>query len=246
MAREHSSCLEASRAAALAAHSAAGLAAAAGLREAARLLRSCEALARAATAALQSSTGAKMVRPDSTSAAGQATVGASEVPADSAAPAAGRRKKKKKKKKKSGDNSQDVVMAAAAVASQMSPHAPEFLPGAVAASARVLEKKTSRERSPRREASPKPPSSALASTSLATLPVPDAGAGGFSVGQSALLDGLVARPELSGKLVTLRSFDAAASRWAGTIDDTGESIGVKVCSLRPSIFSTGASAAGKS
>ena len=45
-------CLEASRATALAAHSAASLAAAAGLREAARLLRSSEALARAATAAL--------------------------------------------------------------------------------------------------------------------------------------------------------------------------------------------------
>ena len=45
-------CTEAARAAALASHSAASLAGAAGFREAARLLRSAEALARAATAAL--------------------------------------------------------------------------------------------------------------------------------------------------------------------------------------------------
>ena len=72
--REHSCCLEASRAAALAAHSAAGLAAAAGLREPARLLRSCEALARAATAALLSmGTGASDVRHGGTAAAKQGT-----------------------------------------------------------------------------------------------------------------------------------------------------------------------------
>ena len=47
-----SHCTEAARAAALASHSAASLSAAAGFREAARLLRSSEALARAATAAL--------------------------------------------------------------------------------------------------------------------------------------------------------------------------------------------------
>ncbi len=86
-AREHSSCLEASRAAALAAHSAAGLAAAAGLREAARLLRSCEALARAATAALQSTTTSASPGPlGATAVAGQATH----------APAARRRKRNKK------------------------------------------------------------------------------------------------------------------------------------------------------
>ena len=52
MACAQSYCTEAARAAALASHSAASLAAAAGFREAARLLRSSEALARAATAAL--------------------------------------------------------------------------------------------------------------------------------------------------------------------------------------------------
>ena len=52
MAFEGSHSLEAARAAALAAHSAAGLASSAGMRSAARLLRSSEALARAALAAL--------------------------------------------------------------------------------------------------------------------------------------------------------------------------------------------------
>ena len=52
VASAQSHCVEAARAAALALHSAASLAAAAGLREAARLLWSSEALARAATAAL--------------------------------------------------------------------------------------------------------------------------------------------------------------------------------------------------
>ena len=67
---------------------------------------------------------------------------------------------------------------------------------------------------------------------------------GFSVGQAALLDGLVSRPELAGCLVTLRSFDAASSRWAVTLDTTGESIRVKANNLRPSIFKPGALAAG--
>ena len=58
--------LEASRATALAAHSAAGLAASSGAREAARLLRSAEALARAATAALHASSGARAQRGVST------------------------------------------------------------------------------------------------------------------------------------------------------------------------------------
>ena len=130
-AREHSSCLEASRATALAAHSATSLAAAAGLREAARLLHSCEALARAATATLQSSS------PPA-------------VPGASAAPAAELPKKKSKKRKKGAGSSHgamvggvamEVVPAAAlpsTAAFQLSPHAPAFAPGAAVASGREL------------------------------------------------------------------------------------------------------------
>ena len=239
--REHSSCLEASRATALAAHSAAGLAAAAGLREAARLLRSCEALARAATAALQSSsTGASPARPHATSATGQADV----VNVD--ALAASGRHKKKKKKKKDGANSEAMVIdasnsvggvptaafARASVANQLSPHAPVFSPGAAVASSRVLEEKPSRQRSPHRDASRTSSSSSLASPSLATSLAAAAGTDGFSEGQVALLDGLVSRPELAGSRVTLRTFDAASSRWAVTLDTTGESIRVKANNLK--------------
>ena len=236
-AREHSSCLEASRATALAAHSAASLAAAAGLREAARLLRSCEALARAATAALQSS-----IPP--------------AVPAASAASAAGQSKKKKNKKMKGADSSHgamdediavEVVPAAAvpsAVAFQLSPLAPAFAPGAMGASGRVLEKKPSRERSPRRDASPGPLSSTPTSPrSAATLAVRNASVDGFSVGMAAVLSSLVSRPELTGSSVTLRSFDRASSRWAVTLDTTGESIRVKEHNLKPSIFKPGGLAA---
>ena len=251
--REHSSCLETSRATALAAHSAAGLAAAAGLREAARLLRSCEALARAATAALQSSAAsASLARAEATPSAGQADVASANVPAASSA-----QRKKKKKNKKGGSDSVNMVidsglagggapaaaLAPASTASRLSPLAPAFAPGAVAASVRVLEKKVSRERSPRREASPAPLASSSASTSSTTFPASSAGVGGFSVGQTALLVDLVSRPELTGKSVTLRSFDAASSRWAVSLGTTDESIRVKTTNLRPSFFKLGAVAA---
>ena len=66
-------CTEAARAAALASHSAASLADAAGLREAARLLRSSEALARAATAALLAAPRREGGVPDAGDGAGKLT-----------------------------------------------------------------------------------------------------------------------------------------------------------------------------
>ena len=247
MVREHSSCLEASRATALAAHSAASLAAAAGLREAARLLRSSEALARAATAALLSST--------------PCASGAKEkTPVQAAAAPAARQHKKKSKKKRGADSlhvatdgslAVDVLAAVLppAVAFQLSPNAPAFALRTAAASGRVLEKKPSRERSPRRDASPVPhsfsPTSASSTTTLAALVPAGAGSeGGFSVGQAALLVGLVTRPELAGSSVTLRSFDVASSRWAVALGSTGESIRVKAHNLKSSLFKPGAFAAG--
>ena len=67
---------------------------------------------------------------------------------------------------------------------------------------------------------------------------------GFSEGQAAVLDGLVSRPELSGNHVTLPSFDRASSRWAVTLDTTGESVRVKAQNLTPSKFQPGAFAVG--
>ena len=255
--REHSSCLEASRASALAAHSAASLAAAAGLREAARLLRSCEALARTATAALQSSS-------PGTSGAGEKTT----VTAAPTASVSGQRKKKKGKKKSGADSMHnamdtglavDVVPTAALpapAAFQLSPDAPAFAPAGIGCKpGRVLEKKASRERSPRGRASPAPTSSPSTSTSSAaalvacaavastTASASRASEDGFSVGQAAVLVGLVSRPELTGSSVTLRSFDSASSRWAVTLDTTGESIRVKAPNLKFSIFKPGGFAA---
>ena len=79
-------------------------------------------------------------------------------------------------------------------------------------------------------------SASSTSPSLTTLPAVPAGAGGFTVGQTAVLDGLVSRPELSGSHVMLRSFDAATSRWAVALDATEEIIRVKVCNLQPLVF----------
>ena len=244
MAREHSSCLEASRAAALAAHSAAGLAAAAGLREAARLLRSCEAMARAATAALQCSTAdVSTVRGDAPPAAGQAARVSANAPGVSAAPAA--RRRKKKNKKDGGVNSEGMVLdkdpavdSVPAVGAAPAAAAPAAAAG-VLVSGRTLEKKCSRERSPYRAGSTALPSSTLASTSSTTSPAPNAGGGNFSVGQAAVLTALVSRPELVGNTVTLRSFDVGSSRWAVTLDTTGESIRVKTDNLVQSIFKPG-------
>jgi hypothetical protein len=167
---EISACLEASRATALAAHSAASLSASAGFREAARLLRSSEALARAATAALSSlALKTTPMRSGARMPAGQAA--AASVDASAAPAAAAGRRKKKDKKKVDTSNSElmNVDGGSAAVVgnsaapslpaftSTLSPCAPDFVPGALAQ--RKLEKKASRERSPRLGASSPTPSS---------------------------------------------------------------------------------------
>ena len=177
--------------------------------------------------------------------------------AASAAPAAGQPKMKKKDKKKKGAGSThnamdvgsavEVVPAAAAPSApafQLSPAAPAFAPGAAVASGRVLEKKSSRERSPRRDTSTGLPSAPTSSSSAATLAVHPAGGDGFSVGQAAVLSDLVSRPELDGNTVTLRSFDRQSSRWAVTLDTTEEQIRVEAHNLKPSIFKPGGHAAG--
>ena len=172
-----------------------------------------------------------------TDALGQAAVSTAGAPASAAAtPAA-----KRRNKKKNGVNSEHMVVDAGHAASGVP--AVAAAPAAVAPT-RVLEKKPSRERSPRRDASPTPPSSSLASPSSATSLAVLADKGGSSEGQAALLDGLVSRPELSGSRVTLRSFDGGPSRWAVTLDSTGESIRVKAQNLKPSIFQPGALAVG--
>ena len=116
-------------------------------------------------------------------------------------------------------------------ATTLSADASVFVPGEPPR--RVLAAKTSRERSPRRNSSP--PSSSLA---CPTTAVP-ADLHEFAVGQAMVLSGLVARPELSGKCVTVRSFDGASGRYAVSIDSSGETVRVLPKNLKKSIFVAG-------
>ena len=215
-------CLEAARAAALAAHSAAGLATAAGLREAARLLRSSEAMARAAAAVLTPSiSGPTTSRP-----AGQAddaTAGAAPVPART------RRRGKKKKTTQveaaleCSGVAEVLLVGGGPVASPapLSADALEFKP------ARVLKPQTSRERSPRRG-----PDSALSSPPSATTAGSASGTTRFVVNQPVALTGLVSRPDLEGLRAVVLSIGSAAERYAVKVDTTNECVRVRETSLR--------------
>lgn len=227
-------CLESTRATAMAAHSAAGLATTAGLREAAGLLRTCEALARAAAACLASGSSASTpARP-----AGQAVA----APADGAlAPAKARRRKQKKKESHKepmdlGVGEAEVLSgdgggpAFDPVPSALSANAQEFKP------ARVLKAQVSRERSPRR-----PPDDTTSSSPLTTPNGYSAASAAtssmrFAIGQAVALTGLVSRPDLSGHRATVLSFDTATSRFALRLHSTDECIRVREVNLVPSIF----------
>ena len=216
-------CLEAARAAALAAHSAAGLATAAGLREAARLLRSSEAMARAAAAVLAPSiSGPTNSRP--VGQADDAIAGAAPVPART------RRRGKKKKKTtqveaalECSGEAEVLLEGGGPVASPapLSADALEFKP------ARVLKPQTSRERSPRRG-----PACALSSPPSATTAGSASGTTRFVVNQPVALTGLVSRPDLEGLRAIVLSFDSAAERYAVMVDTTNERVRVREACLR--------------
>ena len=226
-----SNCTEAARAAALASHSAASMAAAAGFREVARLLRSSEALARAATAALLA-----LPRLDA---------GAPTGVAGGAATA--KRKKRRSKKKKDQDVAMDGVVSGSEVLppaagvgvagvasspSTLSPAAEEFVPGKPT---RVLAARPSRERSPHGARATPPSASPSASSQHGSAH----GSAEFTVGQAVLLVDLVSRADLVGKCGVVKSFDSASSRYAVCLDATGEHVKVLESNLRPSLFVVG-------
>ena len=205
MTSAQSYCTEAARAAALASHSAASLAAAAGFREAARLLRSSEALARAATAALLA-----LPRPTA-----PAPVGVKVA-------------KKRSRKKKNGKKAE---MEGVVVGPALPPPAvgvPVVAPAATTAAApslcgrgkagRVLAAKTSRERSPRGSriapSHASHPSSPLQVSSLVSTD-----SAKFAVGRAVVLKGLIARVDLEGKRDIFKSFDSTSLRYAVCIID---------------------------
>ena len=227
MAVAQSYCTEAARAAALASHSAASLAAAAGFREAARLLRSSEALARA--------------RPEARSPATGNGAEGDDV-----------KVKKKRSNKKTMDKkaamegvivSPELLPAAvgvheAAPASASTPILSQLavVPAAGKAT-RVLVARTSRERSPHGARAPTPASS---SASISHVPVSAfAGTAAFAEGQAVLLVDLVSRADLVGKSGVVKFFDSASSRYAVCIDASGETVRVLEGNLRASIFVPG-------
>ena len=236
MASAQSYCTEATRAAALASHSAASLAAAAGFCEVARLLRSSEALARAATAALLA-----LPRPETR---GHGSGGSAP---DGDVKMTKKRRSKKKKGKEVGTenvnsgpeefhaaNGVPVAASAPPAASALSAGAGEFVPGRAA---RVLASRPSRERSPRG-------AFALASTSpsapsLQTQAFDAASTNKFTVGQAVVLVDLVSRGDLVGKCGVVKSFDSATSRYAVCLGAAGESVKVLEGNLKPTIFGAG-------
>ena len=248
---ELSALLEACRAAALAAHSAAGLATAFRERQVARMLRSAEALARAAAAAVSRPPG--KVTPaqagvPARGASGPRSSGAPgpEHPAASDATSARPRRRRRKKNSKVNktehlmvDVGGDSVVAMGVVDAPASSPA-----GAHAATRppRVLEKKSSRERSPRRAVR------ALADPQRDQIVVGDSGAAAtaapvaspsFATKQAVVIGELTSRPELSGCRAEVVSYDVPSGRYAVRLESTGEAIRVKGCNLRPRVFCVG-------
>ena len=229
MASAHSSCVEAARASALASHSAASLAAAAGYKEAARLLRSSEALSRAAVASLTAARTATMAR--SGAAAGLEPKSPATVPAASAGalPVANKKRHKKKKKMKDEGKDFDAVMGGGG-GPALGGASPWVDP--LAGASRNLAKQTSRERSPRRPTSPV--ASTSPSSGVASVWVPCR----FAEGQAVVIGDLVGRPELNGQVGSVLSADAQSDRVAVKLG-SGESVKVRVSNLRSSIFPSG-------
>ena len=219
MACAQSYCTEAARAAALASHSAASLAAAAGFREAARLLRSSEALARAATAALLA-----LPRSEApTSGSGNSAAGGDAT------------EKKKKRRSNKKLREKQVAMEGVIDGSERPPPAegvPEAAPAAVSAStlsrgaADFVPGMAARVVAPRisRECSPHGASASLTASPNSGHAFASTDTGIFAVGQAVALVGLVSRADLVGKFGVVKFFDVATSRYAVCIDATGETV----------------------
>ena len=233
--------LEAARAAALAAHSAAGLASAAGLRTAARLLRSSEALARAAIAALQDPASQRDDIPHAhggaTGRGGAASAGqGAPLRTPGASPASRPRRRRHKKKDAEKDQNMDACAEVLPLVTlddavpKLSADASVFVPGAKPQ--RVLVARGSRERTPppRSQSTPAPSSSSVGSSAA---PLVDSS---IVVGSVVIFCSLVSRAELVGMAGTVLSFDAASSRYAVKVDSTGECVRVLLKNLKPSLL----------
>ena len=210
-----SSCIEVSRAAALASHSAAGLVTsakkvagtdAAKLAEVARLLRTAESMARAATASL---TGMAAIARTTAPEVGK---GAEETGTSSATLTSSKKKRQKKNKKRDsdkeilpyveGDARMDIDSAAAVVAPMAS--AP-----------------------PRAAPSPSPEPAVLGGAQAASF---------FPAGSSIVISGLASRMDLNNVVGIVIATTTAADERVAIRLDSGEKIRVKLANVKPSIF----------
>ena len=219
-------CREAARASALAAHSAAGLCASAQLRTAARLLRSAEALSRAAVAAL----GAAHVASTSS------TSETAALP-PSALPARARRRRKHKKAGKNvadcmvDDTGTEEILGMVSGCAASPPVPLEAVVAEPARPKRVLAAKTSRERSPRRSVDEFRSSSPSLHSGSAVESTGEV----FTKDMVVVLSGLASRSELNGVRAKVLSHDDASGRYAVRLP-TGEDIRVRAANMKRSMF----------
>ena len=206
-------CIEACRAAALASHSAAGLVTslrkgagvdAAKFGEVARLLRSSEALARAAVAALTGMANqARAASPERTDGATVASQPASKAKA----------KRRGKKQNKCMASTGDRSMEASASDGVPSIPGPAVLPAATADAPmdgtkprRTLQPRISRERSPRPRGGD--------TGNIASHSAQSSDADLFAVGSTVVLHDLQSRTSLNGSIGNVISYDSGAGRYA--------------------------------
>ena len=138
-------------------------------------------------------------------------------------------KKRRPRKKKSGAdgavNGPETVdgggNAAASAAAAPGPY--------LAGGQRVLAKQTSRERSPRRSTSPSAQASSPGKQVFNSAPAQ------FSVGQAVVIQDLVGKYELNGKVGAVVSYDSASGRYAVKLAGY-DSVRVRSSNLRASIF----------
>jgi hypothetical protein len=208
-------CIAAARGCVLAIHAAVGMAGSVD-RDAVRLLRACEGLARTAVACLE----VAGRRPVSSPAEKEKKEKNKEV-LKGKGKGKGKEKEKKEKNKVEknkevslGDEWADGLSAPSAGAAVVVRGGPPVRPP------RVLVARRSSSRSPRRGGDPQPPDSA---------PPP------LVVGQLATIKALAQRPELDSRYVRLLEFDAAAERWACELR-SGERLRIKpdkLLSIKP-------------
>ncbi len=198
-------------------------------KEAARMLRTAEGLARSALARLEF-LGREVALKKKEEEKDEKKDTDATMAGTAAAPAAARPRRR-------GGRARKAAPPPVAADLALTAGSPLLADAARAAPpSRTLQQQCSRERSPRRELSPNATSTASVSLRGSGS---DPGLGGFEVGQTVAFCGLTTRPELDGTLGTVMSVDVAAGRVAVKVSASGESIRVKPVNIKLTIFGAG-------